>query len=73
MDKKIRKIIITIIITILVVIYLCHLAALIYVQSFGFAWFIAIIPAGLSVAMIHVCIQRIREIEGGEEDDLGEY
>jgi hypothetical protein len=27
----------------------------------------------LSVVMIYVCIQRIKEIKGGEEDDLGQY
>ena len=73
MDKKIRKMIIPIIITILVVIYLCFLAASIFVQSQGTAWFIAVIPAAFSAAMIYVCVQRIKEIKGGEEDDLSEY
>jgi hypothetical protein len=27
----------------------------------------------LSVVMIYVCVQRIKEIKGGEEDDLSQY
>ncbi|MBP5753611.1 MAG: hypothetical protein J6W60_12275, partial [Treponema sp.] len=34
---------------------------------------IGIIPAILGVMIIYVCIQRIREIKGGQEDDLGKY
>lgn len=34
---------------------------------------LGIIPALLGAAMISVCVQRIREIKGGEEDDLGQY
>ncbi|MBR6155160.1 MAG: hypothetical protein IKQ43_12060 [Treponema sp.] len=34
---------------------------------------VGIIPAILGVMMIYVCIQRIREIKGGQEDDLGKY
>lgn len=34
---------------------------------------LSIIPFGLSCVMVHVCIQRIREIKGGEEDDLSKY
>ncbi|MBQ3775279.1 MAG: hypothetical protein II847_04035 [Ruminobacter sp.] len=32
-----------------------------------------IIPLSLIVVMLAVCMQRIREINEGEEDDLGKY
>ena len=31
------------------------------------------IPAALGGAMIYVCMERIKEIDGGEEDDLSKY
>jgi hypothetical protein len=32
-----------------------------------------IIPIALSVGMLYVCIQRIKEIRSGEEDDISKY
>ena len=32
-----------------------------------------IVPAALSAAFIWLLVQRIKEIKGGEEDDLGKY
>ena len=32
-----------------------------------------IVPAALSAAFIWLLAQRIKEIKGGEEDDLGKY
>ena len=34
---------------------------------------LAVIPAALGGAMIYVCMERIKEIDGGEEDDLSKY
>ena len=34
---------------------------------------LGIVPAILAIVMIVVCIQRIEEIKGGEEDDLSQY
>ena len=34
---------------------------------------LAVIPAVLGGAMIYVCMERIKEIDGGEEDDLSKY
>ena len=34
---------------------------------------LAVIPVILGATMIGVCIQRINEIKGGEEDDLSKY
>ena len=32
-----------------------------------------IIPFALALVMIYVCLQRIKEIRSGEEDDLSKY
>ena len=34
---------------------------------------LVLVPVVLGAAMIGVCAQRIKEIKGGEEDDLGQY
>ena len=34
---------------------------------------LGVIPLALAAAMIYVCIERIKEIRSGEEDDLGKY
>jgi hypothetical protein len=58
------------------------LMILYFVIYFGFLisllngiWKIAlgVIPLALSAVMIKVCIERIREIKKGEEDDISQY
>lgn len=34
---------------------------------------LGVVPLAAAAGMICVCVQRIREIRGGEEDDLGQY
>ena len=34
---------------------------------------LGVVPAALAAVMIGVCMQRIKEIRSGEEDDLGKY
>jgi hypothetical protein len=72
-DHK-KKMVAPVLITILIVLY--------YVLYFGFIIsylegilriLFGIIPLALSVVMIYVCVQRIKEIKGGEEDDLSQY
>ena len=64
-----------IVITILIVIYFAiYFGVLVYLIKIG--WLkvlLCIIPALLGVVMIGVCVQRIKEIKGGEEDDLSKY
>ena len=43
------------------------------VESGFLKFLVAVAPAALGATMIGVCIQRIKEIKGGEEDDLGKY
>jgi hypothetical protein len=74
MNNHKKKMVAPILITILIVLY--------YVVYFGFIInylegifriLLGIIPLALSVVMIYVCVQRIKEIKGGEEDDLSQY
>ncbi|MBR6570795.1 MAG: hypothetical protein IKK75_10130 [Clostridia bacterium] len=53
-----------------------------YIIYFGFliallegAWkiILAIVPLAFSALIVKVCIDRIKEIRKGEEDDLGQY
>ena len=63
-----------IVITVIMILY--------YVVYFGFLismldgvwkYLLGIIPLALAILMIAVCIERIREIKKGEEDDLSQY
>ena len=63
-----------IVITVLFVLYLTLYFALIFYEVEGIAKILlGIIPAVLAAVMIYFCLQRIKEIEGGEEDDLSKY
>ena len=74
MDGKQKKMIAPIIVTIIMVLY--------YVVYFGFLmtllegiwkYLFGIVPFVFSIMMIYVCIERIKEIKEGEEDDLSKY
>lgn len=74
MDGKQKKMIAPIIVTIIMVLY--------YVVYFGFLmtllegiwkYLFGIIPFVFSIMMIYVCVERIKEIKEGEEDDLSKY
>ena len=70
-----KKIIAPLIITLLFVIYIVvYFAVLISVLPSAFAKIaLGVIPFALAAVMIYVCIQRIKEIRSGEEDDLSKY
>ena len=74
MKEHKKKMIAPIIVSVLVILY--------YVVYFGFLislldgiwrYALGIFPIAFSVVMIKVCIERIREIKGGEEDDISKY
>ena len=69
-----KKMIAPIIVTIILILY--------YVVYFGFLisllegivkYVLGIFPVVFSVIIVKVCIERIKEIKGGEEDDLSQY
>ena len=74
MKNRSKEMLAPIIVTALTVLY--------YVAYFGlllsfiggiWAWVLGIFPIVLSVLVIVVCIERIKEIKEGEEDDLSKY
>jgi uncharacterized membrane protein YbhN (UPF0104 family) len=69
--KMIAPIVITVIVIAYLIVYFGLLRTL--VESTLLKLLLGIVPALLGAAMAGVCIQRIREIKGGEEDDLSQY
>lgn len=71
---KWKQYIAPIVITVLFVVYMIvYFALLVSVLSGIERVLFAVIPAALSALLIHVCVQRIKEIRSGEEDDLDNY
>ena len=75
MGKHGRKMVAPLIITVCVLVYLAFyfLSLIDQVRAPVLKVLLAVVPVLLGAAMIGVCVQRIREIKGGEEDDLGQY
>lgn len=74
MDNKKKKMVAPIIITILFVLYLViYFAVIINTVSGIMKILLGVVPLALAAIMIYVCIQRINEIKGGDEDDLSKY
>ena len=63
-----------IIVTILMILYYAaYFGFLISVLDGVLKYLLGIVPLVLTILMIAVCIERIREIKKGEEDDLSKY
>ena len=69
-----KKMVAPIVVTVIMILY--------YVVYFGFlitlfqgiwTYALGIIPFIFSIVMIKVCIERIKEIKEGEEDDISKY
>ena len=70
-----KKMIAPIIITGIVIIYYSLFFGLL-ITSLDNIWLkllLGVIPILLAATMIFVCVERIKEIKGGEEDDLSQY
>ncbi len=69
-----KKYIAPIVITILVIVYLCiYFGFLVYTSSLPLSILFGCIGVGIGATMIYVCIQRIKEIRSKEDDDLSQY
>ena len=75
MKKHGKKMIAPVIITILLLLYFIGFAAVVFMLRPPRAGCIfgAVIPLALAGVALGVCIQRIKEIRSGEEDDLSKY
>lgn len=71
----IKKIIVPITITVLMIIYYVVYFTFfaVIIPYFWLKIIFVIVPIILSAIMIFVCIERIKEIKGGEEDDISKY
>ena len=74
MKEQRKKMIAPLVVSVLMILY--------YVVYFGFVisllegvwkWVFAVLPLIFSILTVKVCIERIREIKKGEEDDLSKY
>ena len=74
MDSKRNKLLAPIIVTIIMVLYyIAYFGLLIWALDGVWKYVLGIIPIALSAVMIAVCVERIKEIQEGEEDDLSKY
>ena len=72
LKKMLAPILITIFIITYYIFYFCVLCAVLRENIIVLILF-GIIPVVLSIGMLYVCIQRIKEIRSGEEDDISKY
>ena len=72
LKKMLAPILITIFIITYYIFYFCVLCTILKETLIVLILF-GIIPIALSVGMLYVCIQRIKEIRSGEEDDISKY
>ena len=74
MNKRKKKIAVPIIVTVLMVLYFgVYFGFLISLVDGIWKVLLGILPPVFSAVMVKVCIDRIREIKKGEEDDLSQY
>ena len=70
--KLLAPILITIFVILYYIFYFCILCSVLK-ESIVILILFGIIPVALSIGMLYVCIQRIKEIRSGEEDDISKY
>ena len=69
-----KKMIAPIVVCVLVVLYYAlYFGVLIALLKGIWKYALGLIPLALAGVMIGVCVQRIKEIKKGEEDDLSQY
>ena len=74
MDSHRRKMIAPIIVTIVMVFYyVVYFGLLLSMLDGIWKYMLGILPIVFSAVMIKVCVERIKEIQEGEEDDLSKY
>lgn len=75
MRKHTKKMIAPIVVTILLVLYYAGFAVAAFYYKFPLSVCVpaTLLPLIFGGVMIGVCVERIREIQAGEEDDLSKY
>lgn len=68
------KMIVPMVITLLMIAFeIFYFVLLVSVLKGVMKYALGIVPVALAVMMICVCVERMREIRKGEEDDIGQY
>ena len=74
MRKNYKKLIAPIVISILLIIYfIVYFGFLITLLDGYLKYIFGVVPIIFAVITVYVCIERIKEIRSGEEDDLSKY
>ena len=74
MDLHKKRMIAPIVVSVLIILYyIIYFGFLISLLGGVFKYALGIIPILFSIVMVKVCIERIKEIKGGEEDDISKY
>ena len=74
MDLHKKKMIAPIVVSVLIILYyIIYFGFLISLLGGVFKYALGIIPILFPIVMVKVCIERIKEIKGGEEDDISKY
>ena len=69
-----KKMIAPIVVTVIMVLYyIAYFGLLAWAVSGVWRYILGILPLAFAVVTVKVCIERIQEIKGGEEDDLSQY
>ena len=73
-DKNKKKMVAPIVVTVIMLLYYTvYFGVLIAVLPTVWKYLLGIVPVALSIVMVAVCIERIKEIKKGEEDDISKY
>ena len=74
MDSHKKKMVAPIVVTVLMVLYyILYFGLLISLLDGVWKWLWGIFPLAFAIVTVVVCVERIREIKKGEEDDLSQY
>jgi len=69
-----RKMIAPIVVSVLMILYyVVYFALLVWLVDGIWKLLLGVIPLALAAVTVKVCIERIQEIQKGEEDDLSQY
>ena len=74
MKKRNKKMIAPIAVTALMILYYAvYFGFLIFLVPGIWKWLLGILPIAFAAMTVAVCVERIKEIKKGEEDDLSKY
>ena len=74
MKQHRKKMAAPIVVTVLLILYYgIYFAYLLTMVEGVAAFLLGLVPLVFSAVLVYVCVERIKEIKGGEEDDIGQY